>query len=59
MQNEPKSNGTKNGAEDGEREESERDYALDALQRIMQLKSRVVVWLRDLFRRQYVSQPLE
>ncbi len=42
MQNDPKPNGG-NEEENEEREESERDYALDALQRIMQLKSRVVL----------------
>jgi hypothetical protein len=42
MQNDPKPNGG-NEEENGESEESERDYALDALQRIMQLKSRVVL----------------
>ena len=40
MQNEPTTNGNSTGEE---QEESERDYALDALQRIMQLKSRVVL----------------
>jgi hypothetical protein len=40
MQNDPKPNGNN---EEGEREEGESDYALDALQRIMQLKSRVVL----------------
>lgn len=42
MQKDPKLNG-KTEEENGEQEESERDYALDALQRIMQLKSRVVL----------------
>lgn len=41
MQNERKTNGAGEGAE--QEEESERDFALDALQRIMQLKSRVVL----------------
>ncbi|CAF4218314.1 unnamed protein product, partial [Rotaria magnacalcarata] len=37
-------NGDQNNKEDEqEREETERDFALDALQRIMQLKSRVVL----------------
>jgi hypothetical protein len=42
MQNDPKLNG-RNEEENDEQGESERDYALDALQRIMQLKSRVVL----------------
>ena len=41
MQNDPKTNGTTDGQ--GDREEGEHEYALDALQRIMQLKSRVVL----------------
>lgn len=41
MQNEPTTNG--NGTSEEQQEESERDHALDALQRIMQLKSRVVL----------------
>ena len=40
MQKDPKSNGTTDGEPE---EEGEREYALDALQRIMQLKSRVVL----------------
>jgi hypothetical protein len=47
MQKDPALNGatTKPQAteEEGEREEDERDHALDALQRIMQLKARVVL----------------
>jgi hypothetical protein len=45
MQTDPKPNGTnpKPTDEEEEREENERDHALDALQRIMQLKSRVVL----------------
>jgi hypothetical protein len=40
MQKDPKSNGT---TDSEEQEAGEREYALDALQRIMQLKSRVVL----------------
>ncbi|UJR36911.1 hypothetical protein I4U23_029624 [Adineta vaga] len=48
MQKDPVPNGTtpaksQEDGEIGEHEESERDYALDALQRIMQLKARVVL----------------
>jgi hypothetical protein len=43
MQNDPKPNGTTTVEEGGEKEDGEREYALDALQRIMQLKSRVVL----------------
>jgi hypothetical protein len=42
MQNDPKPNGN-NAEEPEEPAGSEREYALDALQRIMQLKSRVVL----------------